>query len=63
MRTFARRTKGSSLLARDLALDETVGTRLGSKHLGVLAGVLEALVPAEVCFGCVSVCFEITRIG
>lgn len=31
------------------ALDETVGVRLGSIHLGILAGVLGALVPAEVC--------------
>lgn len=35
--------------ASDLALDEAVGARLGSVHLGVLAGVLVALVPAEVC--------------
>jgi len=33
----------------DGALDETVGVRLGSIHLGILAGVLEALVPAEIC--------------
>jgi hypothetical protein len=31
------------------ALDETVGAGLGSIHLGVLAGVLGALVPAEIC--------------
>lgn len=30
------------------ALDETVGAGLRGIHLGVLAGVLEALVPAEI---------------
>ena len=30
------------------ALDEAVGAGLGGVHLGILAGVLEALVPAEV---------------
>lgn len=30
------------------ALDETVGARLGSVNLSILAGVLDALVPAEV---------------
>jgi hypothetical protein len=32
----------------DLALNEAVGARLGGIDLGVLAGVLVALVPAEV---------------
>lgn len=32
----------------DGALDETVGVGLGSVNLGVLAGVLGALVPAEI---------------
>jgi hypothetical protein len=31
------------------ALDETVGAGLRSVHLGVLAGVLDTLVPAEIC--------------
>lgn len=31
------------------AFDETVGTGLRSVDLGVLAGVLDALVPAEIC--------------
>jgi hypothetical protein len=31
------------------ALDEAVGTGLRSVDLGVLAGVLDALVPAEIC--------------
>jgi hypothetical protein len=34
--------------AADGALDQAVGVGLGCEHLGVLAGVLEALVPAEV---------------
>lgn len=32
----------------DGTLDQTVGVRLRSEDLGVLAGVLEALVPAQV---------------
>lgn len=31
------------------ALDETVGAGLRSVHLGILAGVLGTLVPAEIC--------------
>lgn len=34
------------------ALDQTVGVGLGSVNLGILAGVLEALVPAEICANC-----------
>lgn len=39
-----------SLLARATngALDETIGVGLGSVHLGILAGVLDTLVPAEI---------------
>lgn len=32
----------------NLALDETVGPRLGGVDLGIRAGVLEPLVPAQV---------------
>jgi hypothetical protein len=39
-----------SLLASagNSALDKAVGIRLGRVNLGILAGVLEALVPAEI---------------
>lgn len=39
-----------SLLARAThgAFDETVGVGLGGIHLGILAGVLNTLVPAEI---------------
>lgn len=30
------------------ALDKTVGVGLGGVHLGILAGVLDTLVPAEI---------------
>ena len=36
------------LIARDFALDKTVGARLRGIHLRILASVLEALVPAEI---------------
>lgn len=46
--TRSRRSVHIFALTADLALDEAIGARLGSVHLGVLAGVLEALVPGEV---------------
>lgn len=39
----------SALRARDLALDEAVGAGLRNVDLGVLARVLDVLVPAQVC--------------
>ena len=36
-------------VAGDAALDQAIGVALRGVHFGVLAGVLEALVPAEVC--------------
>lgn len=39
-------TRGSG--PSNLTLDETVWSRLGRVDLGVLAGVLEPLVPAQV---------------
>jgi len=44
-----RRTTGKLreiALPRDLALDEAIGAGLGGVHLGILASVLVALVPA-----------------
>ena len=40
---------GLGALASDGALDETVGVGLRGKHGGILASVLDSLVPAEVC--------------
>lgn len=42
-------------LARNGALDEAVRVGLGSVDLGVLAGVLETLMPGEICAQLVSV--------
>jgi hypothetical protein len=39
---------GANRVPGHLALDETIGARLGHIDLGVLAGVLDALVPAQV---------------
>jgi len=46
--SLARLQLGLLAGASHRALDEAVGPRLGGVHLGVLAGVLEALVPAEI---------------
>lgn len=43
------------LRAGDFALDQAIGARLGGVHLGVFAGVLVALVPAQVCKEVVSI--------
>lgn len=40
------------LRARDLDLDEAVGPGLWRVDFGVLAGVLDALVPRQVCKRC-----------
>ena len=44
-----------NLLSGDLALDEAVGVGLGNVDLGILASVLQALVPGQVCHN-VSTC-------
>jgi hypothetical protein len=46
---YGKRLQTSLLATGNGALDETVGTGLRSVDLGVLAGVLDALVPAEIC--------------
>jgi hypothetical protein len=46
---YGKRLQTGLLATGNSALDETVRTGLRSVHFGVLAGVLGALVPAEIC--------------